>query len=1027
VEVWAYAELNREDAVTARYKRVVDHWVPTRGLSDEALAERIRADAIDVLVDVAGHTVGNRLGVFARKPAPVSLSWLGYGYTTGLSAIDHYLTDAASVPAGSEHLFSEAPWRLPVGFVYRPTAGMGEPGPLPALTNGHVTLGTLTRAVRVNARCVRVWSAILHRLPAARLVIDSRSYVDPAAQQALRERFAAQGIAAERLSIGYHSPPWDVLRGIDIGLDCFPHNSGTTLFESLYLGVPFVTLAGRASVGRLGCSILQGLGRAAWIAEDEAGYIARVLALAQDLPALAATRAALRAQLRASPLMDEAGFARHVEGAYGRMFAQWCAGDAHPLMALVARAQVLHDEGEAALAQGEADAAEACWRQALRAVPEFAQAHASLGMLLQQQGRLGEGEAAYRAALALQPASAVTHFNLATCLLAQERPAEAEESLRTALQHDAALQPARAQLDRLLQDQGRWLESEERWRAALRRQPEDLDAYLQLAAVLRRQHRHAEALGCLQRAEQLAPDDLGVLRQQGALFKEMGRMAESEQVCRRMLEIDPASALGWSQLAEVLNATQRLAEAEQGFLKALALDPQLAVAWSNLGIVRQNQGRQQEAEDAMRAGLALQPGDAHAHGNLLFVLNYHPGKTMAQVFEEYRLHDARFYARHRAEWRPHRNPPAAGRPLKVGYVSPDFRNHSCLYFVEPLLAQHDHRAVTVYAYAELQNEDNATARYKHLVDHWVPTRGMGDAALAERIRADGIDILIDLAGHTAGNRLGVFARKPAPVSASWMGYGYSTGLSSIDYFLTDAWHAPEGSEAYFSEQPWRLPVGWVYRPPGEAQTGVPGPLPALKNGGVTFGTLTRAVRINDDTVRVWSELLRRVPGARLAVDSRSYRDADTQAALAARFAAQGIGPERLQIGCSASGWEVLRQIDIGLDCFPHNSGTTLFESLHMGVPFVTWADRPGLGCLGSAILHGAGHPEWVARSEEEYIDKAVALAADLPRLAALRAALPAEMRASKLMDESAFARAAEDAFRQMFARWEQRQARGGNA
>jgi predicted O-linked N-acetylglucosamine transferase (SPINDLY family) len=335
--------------------------------------------------------------------------------------------------------------------------------------------------------------------------------------------------------------------------------------------------------------------------------------------------------------------------------------------------------------------------------------------------------------------------------------------------------------------------------------------------------------------------------------------------------------------------------------------------------------------------------------------------------------------------------------------------------------------VTVYAYAELQKEDDATARYKNLVDHWIPTRGMGDAALAERIRADGIDILIDLAGHTAGNRLGVFARKPAPVSASWMGYGYSTGLSAIDYFLTDAWHAPAGSEAYFSETPWRLPVGWVYRPPAEKQTGRPGPLPALANGVVTFGTLTRAVRINDDTVRVWSALLQRVPGSRLVVDSRSFRDAQTQTALAERFAAHGIAPERLQIGCSASGWEVLRRIDISLDCFPHNSGTTLFESLHLGVPFVSWADRPGLGCLGSAILHGAGHPEWVARSETEYIDKAIALASDLPRLAQLREQLPQQLRASPVMDEAAFARAAEEAFRQMFARWEQSHAEGGNA
>ena len=1026
VEVWAYAELGREDAVTARYKACVDHWVATRGLSDEALAERIRDDGIDVLVDVAGHTVGNRLGVFARKPAPVSLSWLGYGYTTGLRAIDHYLTDEASVPLGSEHLFSEVPWRLPVGFVYRPVAGMGEPGPLPALRNGHVTLGTLTRAVRVNDRCVGVWSEILRRLPGARLVVDSRSYVDGAAQQALRARFAAQGIAPDRLDIGCHSPPWDVLRGIDVGLDCFPHNSGTTLFESLYMGVPFVTLAGRASVGRLGASVLRGLGQPQWIAEDEAGYVERVLALAADLPALAAMRAALRGQLQRSPLMDEAGFARSVEQAYGEMFRQWCAGDAHPLLALVARAQEVYAQGEAAEAQGRSDLAEAHWRQALRLVPEFAEAHASLALLLQRQGRLRASEASYRAALALQAEAAVTHYNLATCLVAQERPLEAEACLAEALRCDAALQPARALLDRLQVQHGRWLESEERWRDALRRDPEDTEAYQQLAAVLRRQHRQAEALGCLQRVLQIRPDDRSAMCGRIALLRESGRLDEAERACQDLLALEPDSARGWNLLAEVWSAGLRLAEAEQGFLKALALDPLLAVAHGNLGIVRQNLGRQQEAEDAMRAGLALQPDDVLAHGNLLFVLNYHPGKSMAQVFEEYRLHDARFYARHRAEWRPHANPSAAGRPLRVGYVSPDFRNHSCMYFVEPLLARHDHRAVTVYAYAELQKEDDATARYKNLVDHWVPTRGMSDAALAERIRTDGIDVLIDLAGHTAGNRLGVFARKPAPVSASWMGYGYSTGLSSIDYFLTDAWHAPVGSEAYFSEQPWRLPVGWVYRPPGVAQTGVPGPLPALRNGGVSFGTLTRAVRINDETVRIWSELLRRVPGARLVVDSRSYRDADTRAALAARFAVQGITMDRLQIGCSASGWEALRQVDISLDCFPHNSGTTLFESLHMGVPFVSWADRPGLGRLGSTILHGVGHPEWVAHNEQEYIAKAVALAADLPRLAALRAQLPGELRASPLMDETAFARAAEDAFRQMFVRWEQ-QAEKGNA
>jgi predicted O-linked N-acetylglucosamine transferase (SPINDLY family) len=230
---------------------------------------------------------------------------------------------------------------------------------------------------------------------------------------------------------------------------------------------------------------------------------------------------------------------------------------------------------------------------------------------------------------------------------------------------------------------------------------------------------------------------------------------------------------------------------------------------------------------------------------------------------------------------------------------------------------------------------------------------------------------------------------------------------------------PPGGERYFSETPWRLPIGWAYRPPQASQTGEPGPLPAERNGHVTFGTLTRAVRINDATVRCWSALLRRVPGARLVVDSRSYRDSQTQQALARRFAAHGIAAERLTIGCSSTGWEPLRGFDISLDCHPHNSGTTLFESLYMGVPYVTQVGQAGVGRLGSAILHGVGHPEWVAETEAEYIDKAAALAADVPRLAALRAGLRARMQASPLMDEAAYARSVEDAYRQMMARWEQ--------
>ena len=255
------------------------------------------------------------------------MSWLGFGYTTGLSAIDYFLTDGVNAPEGSEELFAEQPWRLATpGFVYRPAEGMGHVSALPAHDRGHVTFGTLTRSVRINHRSIKVWSQILQRVPGARLVVDSMNYRDQSMRSALLDKFSAHGIGPERLEIGFHSPPWDVLRGMDIGLDCFPHNSGTTLFESLFMGVPFITLAGRPSVGRLGSSILQGVGHPEWIARSEDEYIDKAVALASALPKLAALRAGLRAQMQASALMDEPGFARKVEAAYREMFSRWASG-----------------------------------------------------------------------------------------------------------------------------------------------------------------------------------------------------------------------------------------------------------------------------------------------------------------------------------------------------------------------------------------------------------------------------------------------------------------------------------------------------------------------------------------------------------------------------------------------------------------------------------------------------------------------------------------------------------------------------
>jgi predicted O-linked N-acetylglucosamine transferase (SPINDLY family) len=369
----------------------------------------------------------------------------------------------------------------------------------------------------------------------------------------------------------------------------------------------------------------------------------------------------------------------------------------------------------------------------------------------------------------------------------------------------------------------------------------------------------------------------------------------------------------------------------------------------------------------------------------------------------------------RSTWRPHTNNRSVERRLRIGYVSPDFRRHAAQHFVEPLLDHHDKSLFEVFAYAEVAREDDVSTRMKAKVDHWVSTCGMDDAQLADRIRADAIDVLVDLAGHTRGNRLAVFARKPAPVSVTTIGFGYTTGLSAMDWFLTDAIVVPQGAEAAFSERVWRIPLCQVYRP--AADMGPVSDLPALNRGYVTFGTLTRAARINHRVIRAWSSILRRVPGARLRINSLNFRDAGLCQSLAGKFSAHGVDKQRLEFGFESPPWEVMRGFDITLDCFPQNSGTTLFESVYMGIPFVTLADRPSLGRLGTSIASHAGHPEWIAATEDEYVDKAVSMAKNLEKLSLLRSSLREEMQAGLLVDENNYVREVEGAYRAMWRMW----------
>ena len=531
----------------------------------------------------------------------------------------------------------------------------------------------------------------------------------------------------------------------------------------------------------------------------------------------------------------------------------------------------------------------------------------------------------------------------------------------------------------------------------------------------------SEAFDSYQKALQLKPDYAEVYSNMGVLHKQLGEFGEAISAFEKSIELNPGLIPAHNNLASVLRSVGRLEESLKRCEFVLSKQSNYPEYWSNYGYSLADSFRLDDAIECFIRALSIYPDDTGDNSrqtlcSLFFILNYHPDLSAEAIYDVYCDYERKFGAPYRSFWSRFNNDKQTQRKLKIGYVSAAFAMHPCKFFLEPLMAHHDHNAFEIYGYAEIDKVDEFTERYQGYCDHWLVTTGMPDQQLANQIRSDQIDILVDISGHTGGNRLSVFARKPAPVSLHWLDFGYTTGLKAVDYYLTDNQTIPVGTEHVFSEQPWRLPGSALVYRPGPAMGDV-SDLPANKNAFITFGTLTRSIRINYRVIRAWVAILNAVPNSMLMIDSGNFRGVEVQEAMAARFTSLGIERERLLIGCHSPPWDTMRQIDIGLDCFPHNSGTTLCETLYMGLPFITLAGRPSVGRLGASILSAAGYPQWIAFSEDEYVAKAIELASDIPKLSDYRRNLRQNMQASSLMDEPRFAKEVEQAYFQMWQRY----------
>lgn len=527
-----------------------------------------------------------------------------------------------------------------------------------------------------------------------------------------------------------------------------------------------------------------------------------------------------------------------------------------------------------------------------------------------------------------------------------------------------------------------------------------------------------EAISALQEAVRLGPESAQAHAALGDALLHVDRLEEAVVSLRKVTRLDPPNAEAHARLGRVLQSLDHLTESESCYRSALRLQPHWAVMHTGLGSVLCAQGRIEESVASHQRAVELTPHDAWTHSNLLLTMQYLPEAQPADMFAAHRrwaaLHDKGPIP---SAWRNVRDP---GRRLKVGYISADFRMHSVPFFFEPLLAHHDDNMFESTCYAAIMHPDTVTARLQNLADRWKSIMGLTGAQVAEMIRTDGIDILVDLAGHTGNNALKVFSYKPASVQVTWLGYPDTTGLSTIDYRLTDALCDPPGNEAFHTETLVRLPGCFLcYQPLTDAPEVAP--LPAVGKGYVTFGSFNHLPKMNAKVIALWAKLLAAVPQARLLIKNKSLTDAATAERYYGSFAVHGIGRERVELtgftATQAEHMELYRRVDIALDTFPYSGATTTCEALWMGVPVVTLAGVRHSGRVGVSLLNAVGLNDWIAGTPEHYVAIAVQMAADIPRLADLRAGLRQRMAASPLCDGKAFTRKVEAAYRQMWLAW----------
>ncbi len=1067
ISLYLYPVLMRSEAASQVFQSLGARWHPLDRLDDASAAEQIRSDGIDILMDVSGHTAHNRLGLFAHRAAPVQCHYIGFFATTGLTEMDYFLADEVLVPSALADQFVETVWRLPRPWLaYAPLENAPEPR-WQAPDDGTVCLGSFNNLIKVREDCLDLWARVMRALPEAWLLLKDGKATDAATRQRICDGLSRRGVDDRRVAFAARTASWQehmaLYDQVDIALDTLPLNSGTTAFDALWMGVPLITLAGNTLAGRMGAAIVAGMGQSDWIARDSDDYVAKVVALARDLSLRKRLRPGQRERMRASPLCDGVGLARVLEDAFETWFDRYVGSTSSGLRVehrpavsgrtpdqILQQALDLHRRGQLAEAQ-------ACYDTLLAQDPRHFDALQLAGALAAQQERWQQALEYVDHALMIRQDQAEVHYNRGIILQNLQRPEAALDSYRQALRLDHGHLEARNNLGLMLQRLNRLDEALVAYETVLRIKPDYAEVHCNKGNVLKDMQRLDEALSCYEQAIRFRPDyalahynmgnlfaareradqalihyeyalQLGFCRAEvyfnrGNALKKMGLLQEALASYGQALRLDPDYAEAHYNSGNLLREISQPDEGLAHYRQAISTRPDFADVYVNRGNACKDMGRLAEAEASYRQAVSLCPQHPGYRSNLLFLLGYCPERQSVQdylqearAWEQSVLTDAE---RQAVATQRFDRPARIGRPLRVGVLSAELGQHAVACFLNTWMAHLNRDRVQLFLYPTRQIDDQHAQGFRAMADAVCPVDDLDDAAAVARIRSDALDILMDTSGHTGSNRLGIIARRAAPIQCHYIGYFASTGLSEMDYFLADEVLIPSALDDRFVEQVWRLPRPWLAYGPLEQAPQIDWK-PAA-DGRICLGSFNNLVKVRENCLALWARVMQALPEAWLLLKDGRASDASTQRRVTETLQQWGVTPDRVVFAARTAAWQehmmLYNQVDIALDTLPLNSGTTAFDALWMGVPLITLAGDHMAGRMGAAIVTGMGQPDWVATTADDYVARVVALARDIPTRTALRANQRERMRVSPLCDGADLARTLEDTFETWFDRW----------